>query len=175
MNVQATGVVRRWLMRLLLTCRTHFRQSVVCIWLALPAPGVIAAGISIEDDLFIGVWSPFSSRWETEAPVCVWGDVAGEMFRVTATGLASDVNFVLSNRIGDGIDYRVFWYANRRSSRREELSSGVPSRNAIIGEQLRDCAQGANARIRVRIRRRDIDRAVPGIYDDTLLVVLSPL
>lgn len=136
---------------------------------------VQAGGIAIKDDLFVGVWSPFGSRWEAEAPVCIWGDAAGESYRVIATGLSSDTDFELSSDSDERITYRVLWFPRAGRNRRDRLAPGVPSRSSIVADSSPECTGGANSSIRVTIPRRQINRAPPGIYDDTLLVILSPL
>ena len=151
--------------------RRRLRVAAVLIGIAL-AGSVTAGGISILDDLDVGVWSPFGTRWEAESAVCVTGDGA---FRVTAASLDRPDRFVLDNGVGDEVPYQVFWRNRDAPGRGEGLSPGSPSRKAVSGDARTGCGGGANARIRIRVDRRAIDRAPPGIYGDTLLLTLSPL
>ena len=147
--------------------------SCVCA-LALSALAVqgLAGGLTIVDDLFVGVWSPFGSRWEAESSVCVTGDGS---FRVVATSVERGDRFALGNGAGDEVPYALFFRHRDRPGRGASLSPGVPSKKAVSGHPVTGCAGGANARVRVRVDRRAIDDAPPGIYADTLLLTLSPL
>jgi len=132
---------------------------------------VLAGGISIVDDLFIGVWSPFGTRWEAEAGVCIQGD---ESFRVYASSIGGNA-FALRDGGLSEVPYQVFWHPDDEPGDGERLEPDAPSRSAIVGASVVDCGGGSNARIRVRIGRLAIERAAPGIYGDTLLLTLSPL
>lgn len=134
--------------------------------------GVLAAGVSVGDELFIGVWSPFGSRWEAEADVCIWGDGA---FRVIAASVERGDTFALSNGAGDRVAYRVFWRRRDAPGRGQELEATVPSQHSVAGDPRFECGGQANSRIRVRVDSGEIDRAPPGIYGDTLMLMLSPL
>ena len=153
--------------------RRHASTTLLGLLLAplLCAP-TLGSGISVDDDLFIGVWSPFGKRWEAEAGVCVWGE---GVFRVIASSVELGNVFALSDSGGGEVPYRVFWRRRDAPGRGQELDPGVPSRRSISGDARFDCAGAVNARIRVKVERRDIDRAPPGIYDDTLMLTLSPL
>lgn len=132
-----------------------------------------AAGIAV-GELFVGVWSPFATRWAAEAPVCVWSAFAGESFHVVASGADPDA-FAMGAGAGTTIPYRLWWHRRNGPGQHEELRPGQPSRRAIRAHGSPDCGGGANARLRVRVRRADVDAAPAGIYRDTLLVTLVPL
>ena len=154
--------------------RSRVRGAAYVCALVLSALAVrgVAGGLTIADDLFVGVWSPFGSRWEAESGICVTGDGA---FRVTATSVERGDRFALGNGAGDEVPYVLFFRHRDRPGRGASLSPGIPSKKAVSGHPTADCAGGANARVRVRIDRRAIDDAPPGIYADTLLLTLSPL
>lgn len=151
--------------------RRRARALVALLGLSL-CSSTLGGGISVGDDLFIGVWSPFGKRWEAEASVCIWGE---DVFRVIASSVELGNVFALSDSGGARVPYRVFWRRRDAPGRGQELDPGVPSRRSIAGDARFECAGGVNARIRVKVERRDIDRAPPGIYDDTLMLTLSPL
>ena len=136
-----------------------------------------AGGIAILDDLFAGVWSPFGTRWQAEAPVCLWDESGQGSYHVTASGGSAGDAFRLDAGSGDGVRYRVFWQRRDVPGRghREELFPGVLSSRPVQGSLAPLCGGEANARVRVEIDRRDIDRASPGIYADTLTLTLSSL
>ena len=136
-----------------------------------------AGGIAILDDLFAGVWSPFRTRWQAEAAVCLWDESGQGSYHVTASGASAGDTFRLTAGTGDSVRYRVFWQRRDIPGQglREELSPGVLSSRPVPGSLAPLCGGEANARVRVEIDRRDIDRASPGIYADTLTLTLSSL
>lgn len=144
---------------------------------ALPGQGRIAHaanGIQIEDDLFMGVWSPYVRRWRAEVPLCLWSD-EGDLFRITASGLTPGNAFSLTNDLGDQVRYKVILHSGRLFKRRERLRQDRPSRLTYPSAVTQYCQRGYTARIRVDLNKGDIDRAIPAIYSDTLMLVISPL
>ena len=136
----------------------------------------LAGGIEVGDDLFLGTWSPFGSRWEAVAPVCVWSDEQERgPFRITATGLASASAFTMRDGAGYPLPYDVSWQRTGGGGRVQTLTPGVPLRFAVPGEKSVGCTAGPTGNVRVRVSRGDIERAPPGIYRDTLLLTISPL
>jgi hypothetical protein len=133
------------------------------------------AGLTLKEDMFLGVWSPLVSKWERRVPVCVWNEDGVTLYRVTATGLAPGANFAMTNDIGDEVGYRVFWHTGKKLRQRERLRANTVSRKVFQFDNTRQCRSGPNAQLRIRANKRDIDSAIPGIYNDTLLLVLSPL
>ena len=95
---------------------------------------------------------------------------------MSASGIGEG-GFSLENEAGGGVAYRLFLHRGNANGQgpREELRAGRPSRHTITGDGTFRCGGGSNARVRVRIGRRDIERAPPGIYRDTLLLTLSAL
>ena len=147
------------------------RHALAWLLLAISAQGA-AGGLTIIDELFVGIWSPFGSRWEASSSVCISGDGP---FRVIATSAEREERFALDNGAGDEVPYQTFWRHRDRPGRGQALQPGIPSRKASSGHPAADCGGGANARVTVRVDRRAIDNAPPGVYDDTLLLTLSPL
>ncbi len=133
---------------------------------------VAAAGVTIDGDLFLGVWSPMQSRWESRVPVCVSGDSDQAPYRVLAAGAHSE-NFAMANELGDQVRYNVFWHTGKNYQQREALKTSVASRKVYVEQG--GCQIQPSGYIRVRLNKRDIDNAIPAIYQDTLVVMLSPL
>lgn len=136
---------------------------------------VALAGIVLKEDMFLGVWSPLVSKWERRVPVCVWNEDGVTLYRVTATGLAPGAQFAMTNDIGGEVGYRVFWHTGKKLRLRERLRANTVSRKVFQFDNTRQCRSGPNAQLRIRANKRDIDSAIPGIYSDTLLLLLSPL
>jgi len=136
---------------------------------------VFASGIILRNDLFVGVWSPFGTRWEAKTPVCIWSEQPGESFRITASGQYPGTGFRLLSDSEDSVGYGVRWFPNTVGRNGTRLRSGLSSSSSIVADSNVECGGGANSSIRIRVFRKQIERAAPGIYGDTLLVVLSPL
>ncbi len=143
--------------------------------IALVAGGAWANGAIIKDELFIGVWSPFRARWETKVPVCVWNEDGKTLYQVSATGSNGNTDFRLSNDVNNTIQYRVFWHTGRAFNRRERLQPNILSRSSYPFSTSAQCVDGPSALIRVRLNRRAVDTAPPGIYNDQLVLTISPL
>ncbi len=155
--------------------RLQNTHKIAVLLTALLCPvSLFAVGISDIDDLFIGVWSPFGSNWEKSVPVCVTGEASETAYRIRASSLNNPAQFKLNNNIGDNVRYRVFWYTGDALERRERLRPDRESRRAYRFSTGSSCSS-SNATLSVRISNRDIRRAVPAIYDDTLLITLSPI
>jgi len=143
----------------------------MCCLLSWPL-AVTAGGVSVEGDLFLGVWSPQQSRWESTVPVCITGDSSQSLFRVVASGDNANV-FALSNDLEDQVRYKVFWHTGKNYKRREALAPATPSRKAYAGSG--QCRKQPTGYLRVRLNRKDIENAIPAIYQDNLVLMLSPL
>lgn len=152
-------------MRQLTTC---------CLILLLTIGTAVAGGVIVNDDLYLGIWTPIASRWETRVPVCIWSEDESA-YRISVSGASVGRRFMLNNDIGDQVWYRVYWHTGKNYKKRERLRPTIPSRRAYAFSPERNCTDGFNAQIRVRVSKRQIDRAPPGIYNDTLLLILSPL
>ena len=136
--------------------------------------GSLASGIEIGGDLSIGTWSPFRSSWEAVTPVCVWrGDEKAGPFRILASGLDPGPTFAMRDRSGYRLPYSVVWESG--GGRSQPLVSGELLRSAIPGARAPGCAGDPTASIRVRVEPIDIERAPPGVYRDTLMLMISPL
>ena len=140
---------------------------------ATPSP----AAVDVDDDLMLGVWSPQRGRFVAAVPACVSRDPdepAGA-YRITAAGGATDGGFAMVNDVGDEIPYRVRWFAEGDSGRRETLRAGTPSKRTYAYRTSADCAAGDVSGLEARARERDVDRAPPGVYRDVLVLTVSPL
>ena len=148
-----------------------------CILISVQS--VLSAGqIELEKDIFLGVWSPFASKWETKTPLCVWTQDTETSFRITASGSNSSSVFVLNSgdgAAGEEVRYEVSWRASPGRGRREKLSAGLSSKGTYPYSNDVQCGGGFNGEITVRLVKKDIDRASPGIYNDALLLMLSPI
>ncbi len=105
-------------------------------------------------------------------PVCISNDTDQSLYRVLATGNHAN-NFALANELGDQVRYRVFWHTGNNFRQREALEASVASRR--VYNRRGDCQIEPAGYIRVRLNKQDIDNAIPAIYQDTLVVMLSPL
>lgn len=130
-------------------------------------------GVVVNDDLFVGVWHPSARRWQKEVPICIWSE-NGDRFRIIATGLSPGQNFSVSNDLGNLVRYNVILRSGQRFRGRERLRQNTPSRRVYRSSATEQCVNGESARIQVVINKRQIDRAIPSVYSDTLLLVLSP-
>lgn len=157
--------------------RTKRRSPGILIYLAIffCCPGSLLAENKFLDDLFLGVWSPFTAKWETSIPVCVWTETADSLYKVTVTGQQPGTQYFVTNDVGDKATYRVFWYFGQNLKQKERLRSGVLSRRNFPFSDNRLCTNGPSARITVRLNKKQISEAPPGIYNDTLLLMFSPL
>lgn len=132
---------------------------------------VTASSVSVGGDLFLGVWSPLQSRWESRVPVCVATDASQSPYRIVAFG-QNPSQFALSNELDDHVRYTVIWHTGKNYTRADRLASLVPSK--AYGD-AGNCQSRPTGYIRVQLNKRDIDNAIPAVYQDTLLVMLSPL
>ena len=154
---------------------TSTRILSACLLLLAAISSAAGGGIAIENRLFLGEWSPFGSRWESESPVCVWGG-DGASFRVTAVGSVAGGAFVLDAGPGARLGYRVHWYPDGRDGPREEMTAGVPSRQAVTANETARCRlRGPRSLVRVSIDARELRNSPPGAYDGELVLTLSPL
>ena len=133
---------------------------------------VTASSVSVEGDLFLGVWSPMQSRWESRVPVCVSGEASQSPYRIVAFG-QNPSQFALTNELDDPVRYKVFWHSGKNYKRRDRLTPSVPSRRAY--GDTGNCHSRPTGYIRVDLNKRDIDNAIPAVYQDTLVIMLSPL
>lgn len=144
-------------------------------WLGCTLP--VPAAVEIDGDLLLGIWSQQRTRFVANVPACVYTEdgAAGGAYRITVSGGASGTRFAMANDVGDTIPYRLRWYGSRGTSRREELSPGVPSRRAYAFRERAACLDGNVPELEAQARTRDVSRAPPGVYRDTLLLTVSPI
>lgn len=158
-----------------LTIQKRSFPTVLLFVLATTFPSILIAENKFLDDLFLGVWSPFTSKWEASIPVCVWTESSDTLYKVTATGLLPGNRYYLTNDIGDQVSYSVFWHFGTNVNSKEKLRSGVLSRRNYVFSENKQCTDGPSAQISVKLNKNQINRAPPGIYDDTLLLMFSPI
>lgn len=127
------------------------------------------------DDLFVGVWSPFAARWEKTVPVCIWSDSDDTSYRVIVSGIQPGNKFLLTNDVGDTIPYKVFWHTGSNFKRRERLYPNRASKRSYSYKTSEKCGGVPSSQLRVRIVKKKLNAAPAAIYQDTILVMLSPL
>ncbi len=127
------------------------------------------------DDLFVGVWTPFAARWEKTVPVCIWDNQADTVYRVIVNGIQSGNKFLLSNEVGDTIPYKVFWETGKKFKHREQLYPNQRSKRSYSYDQNEKCGGMSSSQLRVRIVKKKLNSAPAAIYQDTILLMLSPL
>lgn len=159
------------------------RLTLGALWIGcvLQATTLDAASVRIDEDLFLGVWSPQLTRWQKTIPVCISqsADATGgaTTYRVTVSSVNGPTNngFALLNSIGDPVAYRVRWFRSGSKGQGEALQPGVPSRRSYAYASDPACLGDDPPGLEAIVQRRTIDRAPPGIYADTLLVTIAPL
>ncbi len=112
------------------------------------------------------------SRWESRVPVCVSSDASQSPYRLVAFG-QNPSQFALTNELDDQVRYKVLWHTGKNYQRRDHLAPSVPS-SRVYGN-AGNCQSKPTGYIRVRLNKQDIDKAIPAIYQDTLVIMLSPL
>jgi|GEM_PF-1934919 len=151
--------------------RGRFRVGSALLCLSFMSRG-FGAEIMIRDDLDVGVWSPFGTRWEAESTVCISG--VG-VYGVTASSLDRGDRFVLGDDAGNEVAYNVFWRQQNIPGTGIPLLPGIASGTATIGDIRPDCGGEANAGVRIRVDDVGIDQAPAGLYSDSLVLTLVPL
>lgn len=150
--------------------------SIYFLAVALLCPISLSAGsIGDIDDLYVGIWSPFGRNWEKTVPICVTGDVGETAYRVRASSLNNASRFTADNTIADKVRYQVYWHTGSAFKQRERLRPDRESRRTYNYNFDSGCLSTPSAKLRVKINNRDINRAVPAIYSDTLLITISPI
>lgn len=154
---------------------SHLRAKTSLIGLVLmfSTYAIADEGLVLEDDFYLGVWSPYARSWQKDVPICIWSE-DGDRFRIVATGLSPGQRFSVANGLGDLVRYNVTVRSGRRFRAREQLRQNIPSRRVYPSSKTEFCTDGESARVRVVVNKRQIDRALPAIYTDTLLLVISP-
>lgn len=134
------------------------------------------AGIHASGDLFVGVWNPSQTRWEATTSVCVWNEAGdGGAYRVRVDGSNDNDSYALADSSGSMIDYRLRWVRSGPRGQRERLEPGKSSRGVYTFADEPGCHADTAPSLSVRINDRALDRALPGIYTDTLFVTIEPL
>jgi hypothetical protein len=134
-----------------------------------------SAEIRIDGDLFVGVWTPSRNRWEASTSVCVVNRDAGGSYRIRVSGTNDGTRFVLKESSGNTINYRLLWRRSGTRGQRERLTPGVASRRVYTYADETGCQRSQAPSLSVRINDRALDRALPGIYTDTLLITIEPI
>ena len=94
-------------------------------------------------------------------------------YQVVMFGDGSGGRFEVSNGV-NSIPYRVFYNDRPQSTGANRVRpSQVLSRQRRASDQL-DCTDGLNANIRIDLRARDLTSALPGRYQGTLTMTISP-
>lgn len=157
------------------------RLTLAAVWLILTTLSPVYpisdsyAGTLMTDDFDLGVWSPFMKRVQKSVPVCIWSEWdQNSPFTLTVSS-ASGPRLQITNSINDAIPYRVHWLSGRGFNRRERLSSGVPSSRSYVSADTAACANGPTGMLRLTINARHLRDAPPGIYADTLQLMITPL
>ena len=156
------------------------RGAALTVWAILSTAPSVEAEVGIDGDLFLGVWSPQRTRFVASVPVCVSRspDEVQGAYRLTvssATGNVPGEDFVLLNGVGDAVPYRVRWFADGPDGPAERLRPGVASRRSYPYRTPTECLEGRAASLEARVRARDVARAPAGVYDDTLVLTVSPI
>lgn len=130
--------------------------------------------MTISSDLFVGIWTPTRSKWEATTPVCVWNEDGGA-YRVRVNGLGNGSDYMLLDPGGFSIDYRLRWLRSGTRGAREQLHPGVASSRIYDFATVEGCFDEEPPHLNVNINDRLLDAAPPGIYTDTLFVIIEPI
>ena len=155
----------------------RFARALTLLGSVLWTGHALCAAVEVDGDLLLGVWSQQRTRFIANVPACVYTDDGASAggYRVSVSGGVAADRFAMSNGVGDTIPFRVRWYGSRSLSPREELSPGALSRRVYrFGDRAR-CAAGDGPGLEAQARTRDVARAAPGVYRDTLTVLISPI
>ncbi len=160
-----------------MTGRKYIAKAlIVLILLGICPVGLQAAKIDIREDFDFGAWSPLVSRWKKVVPVCIWDESVSETsFKVVAGGSNSSRRFRLKNDINDKIAYRVHWRDSNAYTSKERLKANVSSSQIYKSNDTNRCQSGPTGFVEVTINRKALNEAAPGIYSDTLFVMISAL
>lgn len=142
--------------------------------LALVCTTVAGAAVSVSGELFFGIWSPTRNQWEATTPVCVT-DREGGAYRVRVSGLAGGEEFALLDPGGYSVDYRLSWLRSGTRGEREQLTAGVASQRVYQSSTEANCIDAEPPHLQARINDRTLDLAPPGVYRDTLFIIIEPI
>lgn len=135
-----------------------------------------SATLRVYDDIHLGVWNPNRTNWQGTTYLCMWDEAQQTPFRIMASGQNdSRRQFNLGNDIGSRVKYQLTWQFGKSMKRRERLSPGKASKNALDVSSAAGCPGGPTAMIRIKVDKRSLDAAPTGIYTDTIIFMLSPL
>ena len=152
------------------------RPSLLALLCAAVLAGTASAfaNVSVSGDLFVGVWTPTRNRWEATTPVCIWNEDGGA-YRIRVTGVGTGSDFALTDPGGFSIDYVLRWLRSGASGERESLRPGIASSRLYDFSVSEGCFDEEPPHLYVFINDRQLDLAPPGIYTDTLQVIIEPL
>lgn len=137
---------------------------------------VHAGGIEVMDDFDFGTWSPLMTRWKKEVPVCIWDEESRQIsYRVVASGINDGTRFRLRNDIGDYLPYQVEWQDDQIVDSGERLKANVGSTSVYSSYDNHRCENGATGHLVVTISNNILQQATPGLYSDTLVLMISAI
>jgi hypothetical protein len=126
--------------------------------------------ISKMKDISLGSFSGQDLSGSTD--VCVYSNGPGA-YQVRITG--STGGFKLENADHSGqIPMNVGWHDAAGAAGAMPVSHGAASPMTSANTQSADCAQGANANLSVAVDRTAMASAAPGVYSNTLTVMIEP-
>lgn len=131
--------------------------------------------VRLDDDLFLGTWSPTRSVWQRAIPVCVWSADGRGNYRVVVQGNSVGQRYAMTDGSDHRVEYRLRWFESGTRGRRERLRQGVESRRSYAFRDESGCRDTDRPHLEVQVNRRQIDRAPVGIYRDTLQVTVVPI
>ena len=134
-----------------------------------------ATDLEVDRNLHLGSWSPFASYWEGSSPVCAWTESEDAGFRITVQNQNNSNTLQLSNDIGDGVSFTLFWEHIDSPYSGEQLKAGMPSSQTYIYNPSYGCGVSPNYMMRLRVDKADFDNAMPGIYRGALVLTLTPI
>lgn len=135
----------------------------------------LAGGLEFVRNLHLGSWSPFAAYWEGRSPVCAWTESEEIGFRIIALNQNNSNSFRLTNDIGDQVRFRLFWQDFNNPQSGEQLIAGRPSRKSYAFNSGNGCGISPNYLTRMRVDRADFDNVTPGVYESTVVLMLSPI
>ena len=103
---------------------------------------------------------------EGSTPVCVGGTYQGE-YSIEAQG--SDSDFVMQS----GEDTLAYEVSYSDSSGEVAMQPSVEAENRPLAKDI-ECTEGANALLTVSVGGEQTSTAAPGVYSDTLTLMVSP-
>ena len=126
-----------------------------------------AVRISGVDDIDLGSRSHLRTSERVVDRLCVYSSTGA--YAITATS-ANGAFELASDDVPGTIPYRLQWI----SGSVRDLEPGVPVGGLVGHDSDIDCRGRTNASFRVIVTPRDFNAADPGVYGDTLMLVVMP-